>query len=101
VTCVTRSRKTSINGITDEGQEFMKEFKGSPALDAVLLASAQAVEHYEICRYGTLKAWADQLHMSQAAGLLEETLAEEKKTDQALTALAEAALNPQAQQAAA
>jgi ferritin-like metal-binding protein YciE len=90
----------AINGIIDESTEVMKEFKGSPALDAGLLASAQAVEHYEISRYGTLKAWAEKLGLNDAASLLDETLEEEKNTDEALTELAEAAVNQEASQAA-
>lgn len=90
----------AINGLIDESKEFMKEFKGSSALDAALLASAQAVEHYEISRYGTLKSWAQQMGLTQAVRLLDETLEEEKKTDEALTELAEAAVNEQARQAA-
>ena len=90
----------AIVGITDEGAEIMKEYKGSPALDAGLLAAAQAVEHYEITRYGTLKSWAEHLGMKDAARLLEETLEEEKKTDKLLTELAEADLNEQAKRAA-
>jgi ferritin-like metal-binding protein YciE len=90
----------AINGIIDESKEIMKEFRGSAALDAGLLAAAQAVEHYEISRYGTLKSWAKELGMDQAASLLEETLQEEKKTDEALTELAESAVNQEAQQAA-
>ena len=69
----------AIVGITDEGAEIMKEYKGSPALDAGLLAAAQAVEHYEISRYGTLKTWANELGLSNAVGLLDQTLAEEKE----------------------
>src|SRR6201998_2589738 len=69
----------AIMGIIAEVQEVMKEFKGKPALDAGLLAAAQAVEHYEIARYGTLRTWASELGLSQAAKLLETTLAEEKK----------------------
>ena len=69
----------AIMGIIEEGQEVMKEFKGAPALDAGLLAAAQAVEHYEIARYGTLKTWAGELGLNQAMKLLETTLAEEKK----------------------
>jgi ferritin-like metal-binding protein YciE len=80
----------AINGIIDERTEVMREFKGSPALDAGLLASAQAVEHYEISRYGTLKAWAEKLGLNDAASLLDETPEEEKNTDEALTELAEA-----------
>ena len=90
----------AINGMIDEGKEVMKEFRGSPALDAGLLAAAQAVEHYEISRYGTLKTWAKELGLNEAVNLLEETLQEEKKTDEALTELAESAVNQEAQQAA-
>jgi hypothetical protein len=74
--------------IIEEGQEVMKEFKDVPALDAGLLAAAQAVEHYEIARYGTLKTWAGELGLNEAVNLLEMTLCEEKKTDEALTKLA-------------
>jgi ferritin-like metal-binding protein YciE len=90
----------AINGIADEAKDIMKEFKDSPALDAGLIASAQAVEHYEIARYGTLKAWAEELGLEQAAELLDQTLAEEKKTDEALTQLALSSLNTEAQHAA-
>ena len=83
----------AIQGILDEGKEVMDEYKGSEALDAGMLAAAQAVEHYEISRYGTLKQWALQLGMKDAARLLDQTLQEEKKTDVALTSLAEAAVN--------
>jgi ferritin-like metal-binding protein YciE len=86
----------AILGIVEEGQEIMKEYKGSPALDAGLLAGAQAVEHYEISRYGTLKTWADELGLKDAASLLEETLEEEKKTDVTLTKIAETVVNHQA-----
>jgi len=64
----------AINGIVEEGKEIMKEFRGSAALDAGLLAAAQAVEHYEISRYGTLKTWAKELGLDEAVSLLEETL---------------------------
>jgi ferritin-like metal-binding protein YciE len=90
----------AIEGIIEEGQEIMVEFKGSPALDAGLLAGAQAVEHYEISRYGTLKAWAEKLGLPQAVKLLDQTLTEEKNTDEALTELAEAAVNQEAEAAA-
>jgi len=86
----------AINGLVEEGQEVAKEFKGSPALDAGLLAAAQAVEHYEISRYGTLKTWAEQLGLGQAVRLLDATLIEGKKTDEALTQLAEATVNQEA-----
>ncbi|TBN37509.1 ferritin-like domain-containing protein [Paracoccus subflavus] len=90
----------AIEGIISEGQEIMEEFKGSPALDAGLLAAAQAVEHYEISRYGTLKSWAQQLGMDEAASLLDQTLQEETATDEKLTALAETVVNAAAQKAA-
>jgi ferritin-like metal-binding protein YciE len=77
----------AIDGIIEEGQEIAKEYKGSPALDSGLLAAAQAVEHYEISRYGTLRTWAQELGMSRAVTLLETTLKEEKNTDQTLTKL--------------
>ena len=86
----------AMQGILAEGEEVMEDFADSEALDAGLLAAAQAVEHYEITRYGTLKSWASQLGMKDAARLLEETLAEEKKTDQLLTQMAESALNARA-----
>jgi ferritin-like metal-binding protein YciE len=88
----------AINGITDEGAEIMKEFKNAPALDAGLLASAQAVEHYEIARYGTLRTWAGELGFDDAAQLLEATLAEEKTTDKNLTALAKSVINVEAEE---
>lgn len=83
----------AIDGIIEEGEEIMAEFKGSPALDAGLLAAAQAVEHYEITRYGTLKEWALLLGMQDAAQLLDQTLNEESKTDETLTQLAESGIN--------
>jgi ferritin-like metal-binding protein YciE len=86
----------AIEGILDEGKEIMEEYEGAPALDAGLLAAAQAVEHYEISRYGTLKTWANQLGLTQAVKLLDQTLAEEKKTDETLSALAETAVNAEA-----
>jgi ferritin-like metal-binding protein YciE len=89
----------AIMGIIEEGQEVMKEFKGKPALDAGLLAAAQAVEHYEIARYGTLKTWAGELGLNQARKLLDTTLSEEKKTDEILTKLADSGVNQHAQAA--
>ena len=86
----------AILGLVEEGQEVMKDFKTSDAHDAGLLSGAQAVEHYEISRYGTLIAWADQLGLREASRLLKQTLDEEKKTDAALTRLAETSLNQMA-----
>jgi ferritin-like metal-binding protein YciE len=83
----------AIMGLVEEGQEIMKEYKGSPAIDAGLLAAAQAVEHYEISRYGTLKTWAGELGLSEAVELLDTTLQQEKNTDAALTKLAKTVVN--------
>lgn len=89
----------AIQGIIAEGDEVAEEFAGDDALDAGLIAAAQAVEHYEITRYGTLLAWATQLGMDEAAELLKETLVEEENTDELLSELAEDAINPAAAQA--
>src|ERR1700733_10664465 len=78
----------AIEGILDEGKEIMEEYEDTPALDAGLLAAAQAVEHYEISRYGTLKAWAGKLNLAGAVKLLDQTLTEEKKTDETLSKIA-------------
>jgi ferritin-like metal-binding protein YciE len=86
----------AIEGILDEGTEVMDEYEDTPALDAGLLAAAQAVEHYEISRYGTLKTWADKLGLKDAVKLLDETLTEEKKTDDTLTKIAVSAVNAKA-----
>jgi len=85
----------AIEGIIDEGKEIMDEYADTQALDAGLLAAAQAVEHYEISRYG-LKAWATKLNLPDAVKLLDQTLVEEKKTDEALSKLAEKAVNHEA-----
>ncbi len=87
----------AIQGILAEGEEIIEEFKGTPALDAGLISSAQAVEHYEITRYGTLKSWATQLGYRDAAKLLDATLQEEEQTDQGLTKIAESVVNAAAQ----
>lgn len=86
----------AIEGIIAEGEEIMEEFKGMPALDAGLISSAQAVEHYEITRYGTLKRWAETLNMKDAVQLLDATLKEESQTDEDLTKLAEGSVNRKA-----
>jgi ferritin-like metal-binding protein YciE len=80
----------AIQGILAEGREVAAEFAGGPALDAGLIAAAQAVEHYEIARYGALRSWAELAGLDEAEGLLEATLDEEKATDALLTGLAEA-----------
>ena len=86
----------AIQGIIEEAQEVLREFQGGEASDAGLIAAAQTVEHYEITRYGTLLAWAKQLGLSEAEGLLQETLIEEENTDELLSDLAEDAINPAA-----
>jgi ferritin-like metal-binding protein YciE len=86
----------AIQGIIEEGKEIMDDFADSEALDAGLIAAGQAVEHYEISRYGTLRSWAQELGLQDAVQLLEQTLQEEKKTDQLLTQLAEARVNQKA-----
>lgn len=75
----------AILGIIEEGKSIMDEYKGASALDAGLVAAAQAVEHYEIARYGTLKTWASQLGLKDAVSLLDATLQEEIATDQKLS----------------
>lgn len=91
----------AIEGILAEGDEIAEEYKASAALDAGLLAAAQAVEHYEITRYGTLKRWAEVMGLKDAVKLLDETLQEESQTDDDLTAIADAAINAEALKPAA
>ncbi len=91
----------AIEGILAEGDEIAEEYKDTAALDAGLLAAAQAVEHYEITRYGTLKRWAEVMGLKDAVKLLDETLQEESQTDEDLTAIADAAINAEALQPAA
>jgi ferritin-like metal-binding protein YciE len=86
----------AIKGILEEGEEIMDDYSESEALDAGLAASAQAVEHYEMARYGTLKTWATQLGLKDVVSLLDETLQEEKKTDALLSKLAEMVVNRKA-----
>jgi ferritin-like metal-binding protein YciE len=86
----------AIVGILEDGKEIMEDYAGDSALDAGLAASAQAVEHYEIARYGTLRTWADELGMKEASTLLDQTPQEEIKTDQLLTNLATSAVNRKA-----
>ena len=89
----------AIDGMIKEGDEISKDYKGSPALDAGLLAAAQAVEHYEISRYGTLRTWAQELGLDEAVRLLDATLDEEKTTDANLSKLAESSVNRYAEAA--
>ena len=86
----------AIEGIIAEGDEVIEEFSGGEAIDAGLISAAQAIEHYEITRYGTMLAWAKQLDLSEVADLLKETLIEEENTDEILSDLAESAVNADA-----
>lgn len=86
----------AVQGLIEEGKEIMEEFGDSEALDAGLVAAGQSIEHYEIARYGTLRTWARQLGMNDAAELFEATLAEEKKADELLTKMAEKNANRRA-----
>ena len=90
----------AIEGILAEGDEIAEEYKDTAALDAGLLAAAQAVEHYEITRYGTLKRGAQVMGLKDAVKLLDETLQEESQTDEDLTAIADSAVNAEALQSA-
>jgi ferritin-like metal-binding protein YciE len=90
----------AIQGIIAEGEEIMEEYKGTAALDAGLISAAQAVEHYEIARYGTLITWAKQIGLNDAVALLQANLAEEEATDKKLTELALTSANAKGQKAA-
>jgi ferritin-like metal-binding protein YciE len=86
----------AIEGLIEEGKEVMSDAEPGEVMDAGLIAAAQAVEHYEIARYGTLCAWAEELGMKEAAKLLDQTLQEEKQTDQLLNKIAMERVNRQA-----
>src|SRR6185312_13235818 len=86
----------AMDGLAEEADEVIEEGEKGPVQDAALIACAQAVEHYEIARYGAMIAWARQLGMDDAAELLQQTLDEEKQSDQRLNEIAEGAANPQA-----
>jgi ferritin-like metal-binding protein YciE len=86
----------AIDGILKEANEVAGEVEKKPVLDAALIAAAQAVEHYEMTRYGTLISWAKELGRNDVATLLNQTLDEEKATDKKLTAMAESEVNRKA-----
>lgn len=86
----------AMEGLVEEGKEAIDEIDDAQVLDAALLSGAQAVEHYEISRYGTLIAWANQLGLKDAAKLLDETLVEEKHADELLNKIALNQVNRQA-----
>lgn len=90
----------AVEGLIEEAQEVMDEAEDDATRDAGIIAAAQAVEHYEISRYGTLKRWAQLLGMDEAARLLDQTLQEESTTDERLTKLADAEVNEKALAAA-
>jgi ferritin-like metal-binding protein YciE len=88
---------TAMEGLIEEGKELMEEDAAPSVLDAGLIAAAQKVEHYEIASYGTARTWAEQLRQAEAVRLLQETLDEEKETDEKLTQLAVATVNEEAE----
>jgi ferritin-like metal-binding protein YciE len=90
----------AIEGIIDEAKSHMDDIEDERVLDAGIISSAQAVEHYEICRYGTLIEWANDLGYADAAKLLEQNLGEEKHADELLTEIARGSVNKEAEQAA-
>ena len=83
----------AIEGILGEGDEILKDFGNTKACDAAIIFSGQAVEHYEITRYGSMKAWATSLGMDEVADLIESILNEEKAADNKLSELAESRIN--------
>jgi len=95
---IGRNKCEAMEGLIEEGKEIMDDFSDSPALDAALIAAAQKVEHYEIATYGTLACWAEQMGHDDAAGLLRETLEEEKAADEKLNEIAESAANASAEE---
>ncbi len=86
-----------MQGILEEGDEMVKAQKASPAMDAAIIAASQKAEHYEIAAYGTLLAWAKEMGHDEAIRLLNETLAEEKHADKALTEIALGGANRRAE----
>lgn len=87
----------AAQGLVEEAEEHLEEVEPGPVLDAAIIECAQKNEHYEICSYGTMVAWAKQIGLNDVMAILEETLAEEKATDEALTALAESSVNRMAE----
>lgn len=92
----TSKKCDGIDGILKEGDHVLKDYEGTAAADAGLISSAQAVEHYEITRYGTLRRWAELLDLPEAVELLTATLEEESKADETLTRIADASANKKA-----
>ena len=92
-----RKKCKAMEGLLAEGKEMMEDYKGDPAIDAVLIAAAQKVEHYEIASYGTICAWAEQMDHQEALDLFKQNLQEEKAADQKLTTIAEGTANIKAE----
>jgi ferritin-like metal-binding protein YciE len=92
-----RKKCKAMEGLLAEGKEMMDDYKGDPAIDAVLIAAAQKVEHYEIASYGTICAWAEQMDHQEALELFKQNLEEEKATDEKLTTIAEGTANLKAE----
>jgi len=88
----------AMEGLIEEGKELLEEDAEPAVLDAGLIAAAQKVEHYEIAAYGTVRTWAEQLGLDEAVDLLQQTLDEEKETDEKLTELAKSAVNEEAEE---
>jgi ferritin-like metal-binding protein YciE len=86
-----------MEGLIEEAKEMMDEYKGEPSLDAVLIAGAQKIEHYEIASYGTICAWAEQMGHTAALHIFKENLEEEKSADEKLTGIAESLANIEAE----
>lgn len=102
--CETRPKRNkceAMQGLIEEGNEIIKEVDDGPVRDAMLIAAAQKVEHYEIAGYGSLVALADKLGYGEAADILEEILNQEKETDQKLNMIAEQRINERALRMAA
>jgi ferritin-like metal-binding protein YciE len=89
----------AIMGLLEEGKEIIDDYEDAPALDAGLISAAQAVEHYEMARYGTLRTWAEELGYKKSAKLLQQTLDQEEATDEALSKLATTSINLNAEAA--
>jgi ferritin-like metal-binding protein YciE len=94
---IQRKKCKGMEGLLEEGKEMMEEYADEPSIDAVLIAAAQKIEHYEIASYGTICAWAEQMGHTEALELFKENLEEEKSADEKLTGIAETHANAQAE----
>jgi ferritin-like metal-binding protein YciE len=96
---IKRKKCKAMEGLIAEANEMLAEYKGEASLDAVIIAAAQKIEHYEIASYGTLCAWAKQMSHDESLELFQETLEEEKAADEKLTQIAESLANVSAEEA--